>query len=311
MFILLLIVTIAVFLLILATSAIKPHRSSLSLFELKRRIAADDNRAEISLQRESYFTSVLALRDLIVAVLFLVLFSLLIVNFAWWPGVFLCLAAILLYIASFNVNLFDKLSDKMYRSIEKSILNFCAKHRMFVKFIGSRHYDNDREAKIGSSFEFLHLIKDASPTILSQDDKRLILGSMSLKERLVSEIMIPRKDITSVKTTELLGPLVLDDLHRAGHKQVLVTGETIDDIIGVLTLNKMLNVDRKRSLTAGKAFDQPVFFIGDDQTLEQTLVEFLKTDSRLLVVTNFDRRTVGLVTLSDVMTALFGRDLRW
>lgn len=55
--------------------------------------------------------------------------------------------------------------------------------------------------------------------------------------------------------------------------------------------------------------DKKVFYIHQDQSLQQALAAFLRTRHHLFVVINEYRETVGLLSLEDVIEALLGRKI--
>ena len=61
----------------------------------------------------------------------------------------------------------------------------------------------------------------------------------------IDEIMTPRSMIESVPMNELLGPLVLDDLHKKGYSRFPVIDGDIDHVVGVLRIQDLLTIDRK------------------------------------------------------------------
>jgi magnesium and cobalt transporter len=122
--------------------------------------------------------------------------------------------------------------------------------------------------------------------------------------------MTPRGVIDTIGKKELLGPLVLDDLHKTGHSRFPVTDGDIDHIVGVLHIQDLLVLDaRQRSATAEKAMEPRVFYIREDQTLDHALTAFLRTRHHLFVVVNEFRETVGIVSLEDVIETLLGRKI--
>ena len=107
----------------------------------------------------------------------------------------------------------------------------------------------------------------------------------------------------------MLGPLVLDDLHRTGHSRFPVIDEDIDHIVGVLYLRDVLTLDgtKKHTAKVETAMSKKVYYIRQDQTLPQALTAFLKTHHHLFIVINEYRETVGIITLEDTVEALLGK----
>ena len=68
-------------------------------------------------------------------------------------------------------------------------------------------------------------------------------------------------------------------------------------------------VHGKRSITAERAMDQKVNYINQDKSLIDALDLFVSTKKPMCVVVDENKKTAGLVTLSDVIDALFGRKI--
>jgi CBS domain containing-hemolysin-like protein len=160
-----------------------------------------------------------------------------------------------------------------------------------------------------SSREELHHLVETSGSLLSADEKALISHSLTFNDRAVKKIMTPRSVIDSISHKELLGPLVLDDLHKTGHSRFPVVDGDIDHVVGMLHIQDLLTLDTKRSTTAAKAMEPRVFYVREDQTLKYALTAFLRTHHHLFVVVNEFRETVGLLSLEDVIEALIGRKI--
>ena len=128
-------------------------------------------------------------------------------------------------------------------------------------------------------------------------------------KKTVESIMVPRGAIKVLQKTDLVGPLMLDELHRTGHSRFLVLDGDIDHVVGVLHIRTMLELLDKKSQTAEKAMEKSVYYIHQGQTLGDALAAFLKTRHQLFVVVNDNRETTGLLTLEDVIEQMLGHEI--
>jgi CBS domain containing-hemolysin-like protein len=165
-----------------------------------------------------------------------------------------------------------------------------------------------QRAQLDSREELLHLVNQ-SGNLLSSDEKKLIQHGLEFDSKTVEEVMTPRGVIDSISKKELLGPLVLDDLHKTGHSRFPVIDEDIDHVVGMLHIHDLFTLDTKRSTTAEKAMEARVFYIRQDQSLHHALAAFIRTHHHLFIVVNEYRETVGIVSLEDVTEALLGRKI--
>jgi len=121
--------------------------------------------------------------------------------------------------------------------------------------------------------------------------------------------MTPKEDMFTIGKHEILGPLVLDDLHRSGHESFpVLNGGGADDIVGILRLRDVQTLDTTRRHTAKveTAMDPDVRSIDSEESLSTALNLLLNSQHHMLIVTD-GRETVGLVTLSDIIKTLFGK----
>ncbi|MEI6850937.1 MAG: CBS domain-containing protein [Candidatus Saccharibacteria bacterium] len=309
MYIFLLILTVFTFILLLLFAALQPASSKLSRFELERRSKLGDKDAEYELTREKLLIDVISLQRVLVALLLVIVVLLSVVTFNWLIGVFVALFVALEYGSIARLGFLRNWSQKLYIRFEKHILNFIQKMPYLFKILRSIPNSGDSSNQRIDSREELQYLIDESVGVLTPDEKKLVIHGLSFGDQLVNTVMTPRSVIDSIKNTEFLGPLTLDDLHKTGHSRLPVIKGDVDHIIGILNLKSLLALDIKRSTTAEKAMDAKVYYIRQDQTLQHALAAFLRTHHHLFVVVNEFRETVGLLSLEDVIEALLGRKI--
>lgn len=295
--------------LLLMVVGVKPKRSQLSLYELHRRGSLGDMEARQSHQREELISYVISLQNVLIALGLVCLAILGLIIFGWTLDLLIMAAIITFYQKASRLNtVFLHYTQQLYDRYEAHLLGVIERHIKIFKLISSQPVSAGQSVHLGSREELDHIIDNAG-NVLSQNDKKLLAGALKFEKRAVREVMTQRDDIAFIHKNELLGPLVLNELHRAGHSRVPVTGGDLDHIIGILEVKDMLNLDKKRSLTAEKAMDSQVFYVSQDQSLGQVLEVFLKSHQHLLIVKNEAKATVGLISLRDVVEALLGRRL--
>ncbi|MBC7869097.1 CBS domain-containing protein [Candidatus Saccharibacteria bacterium] len=309
MFTFLVVLTVVVFLKLLIVSGIRPPRTPLGSFELERRNRAGDSQAQATLRREQLIPDVISLQRVISALLLVVVVLLSVTTFDWLFGTLIAVVVALEYGAIARLAIIQRWSSQLYGRLEPHLLTFISAHPNIFKLLRSVPRETqDISRGIDSREDLQHLVSQ-SGTILSPDEKKLIVNSLSFNEQLVSTIMTPRSVIDSIKKSEFLGPLTLDELHKTGHSRLPVIDGDIDHVVGILHLQSLLALDIKRSVTAEKAMEPRVFYIREDQTLQHALAAFLRTHHHLFVVVNEFRETVGLLALEDVIEALLGRKI--
>jgi CBS domain containing-hemolysin-like protein len=293
--------------LLVAVAGVRPVTSDMSGFELKRRKQNGDKRAKASLRRRELFADIVSLQRVLEALFVVIFTSLSIVTFGWFFGIMIAVVIALEYGALARMSLWRRRVQKLYEQYEDYVLRFVEKAPWLFALFRSVSPEKS-DLRLDSRDELVHLVAE-SGALLSSNEKKIISHSLRFEDRKVSEVMTPRTMIDSINRSEMLGPLVLDDLHKTGHSRFPVVAGDIDHVIGMLYIQDLLTLDKKRSQTAEKAMSPKVFYIREDHQLSQALAAFLRTRHHLFVVVNQYRETVGLISLEDVLEALLGRKI--
>ncbi len=297
--------TIIIWLLYIVIVAMHPLPAVESSFELKRR-AKHSSAATSQLKREKRLASILFILRLKAALLLLVGVLLLVSLFHPVAGAAL---AILVVTASHVIASQPpllSLSNRLYEIIEPPLLKLTGKKpKIWRAITRDTSHSTDRYRRVDSREDLMQLIEKSAGG-LQEDDRRVITGALNFRQQTAASVMVPRSEIKSVDRKEFLGPLVLDELHGYGHKQLPVTSGDIHHVVGVLSLGDLLSLDVKRSVTAEKAMSKAVVRVNRRDALEDVLHELVSTRQHLAIVVNDNKQTVGLLTLRDVLTALIG-----
>lgn len=293
--------------LLVIVSGIRPRHTQLSKFELSRRAHTGDSEAKQALAREELLGDIYSLQRVTVAVLLVVISFLGVLAYHWFVGIVLALIIALEASVVAHWSFLQKRSQALYSKVEPRLLRFVKRFPGLLRLIRSvaPHVE---DSVLNSKEELEHLVEQAG-TVLTDNERRTILGSLSFGSKLVSDIMTPRAVVDVIDRKETLGPLVLDDLHKTGHSRIPVIDKDIDHVVGVLYTQDLLVIDgsKKSIRTVDKAMNKKVFYVNEAQNLEEALDAFIRTRHHLFIVVNNFRETVGILTLEDVMEALLGR----
>lgn len=309
MFTFLAITTGVVFVLLVVVSSMRPMFHSTSVIELERRAKKGSKEAKMLLRREQLLPDVISLLRIVSALLLVAVVLLAVVTFGWVIGIIVAIVVALEYGAIAKFKPLVHQTTKLYLKLEPTLLSAAEKVPAVFMFIRNVPLENADDYHRFDSREELQELVASSEDVLSEEEKQLIVHALGFGEKRVDSVMTRRKDISSIKKSEFLGPLVLSELHDLGHSRLPVIGSDLNHVVGILHLRDLLSLDIKRSVTAEKAMEPKVHYIREDQTLEHALAAFLKTRHHLFIVINEDRETVGLLTLEDVLEAMIGRKI--
>lgn len=279
--------------------AVSPERTRHSVFELKRL------NAEAILYRERLLETVIAILEFKAILLATILG---VMGFAIWQylGLAITFGVLLLTAASARLKVVHHYAAKLYQKSEPYLLNAITNYPIIKWLFLVRHHDL-HDQKLESPEQLLHLI-ETSGHVLDDDQRTIIRNGVDWHTTHIQSIMTKRASIVGIKHTELLGPLVLDDLHKSGHNRFPVMKGNLDNVIGTLDITELLEVDSgKSTLTAEKAMSPQALRIEQDAPLPEALALLQKSRQHILVVIDDNGKTVGLVTLSDITGSLLGK----
>lgn len=296
---------VVILFVVAAFFSVIPHYPRSSRFELERRRKNKSKDALKQLRRLEYHGDIVALLRWCISVV-LILMALFYGMLAGWEGVLYCVIVVLIYPSLARLEPLKKLSMRYYNQHEEKIINFLSQKKHFRKFINPHRINH--ESIIESRHELEHLIL-SSHDVISHDERTMLLAGLDAKDKKVINCMTKRNEVKTVGHEELLGPLVLDDLHKSGHSQFPVIGQDIDHIIGMLYLPKLLRLEAKRSVRAISAMDKHIEYIDPETTLDHALQQILQSRQTLMVVVDADKKTLGVITIRDIVEALIGRNL--
>lgn len=287
--------------MLLVLASLHPERTKDSIFELRRRQRMGDKRASDTLRRETLLLQVSVLntpaRAMLIALVAILLFQL----FSWW-GLLASLLVALSYEQIAHLSFFAKMTNRLYARREERLLEFISKYKKSMQMIGGKKSLHDEVRTVASKEELAHLL-EASP-IFSEDDKRLLENTLRFSGRTTSELMTPKEKVVTVDDSELLGPLVLDDLHKTGHTIFPVVKG--DKVVGLLDSSDHSDLHTKESVHVRSVMRSEVVKIHEDMALDESLKLLLATKEQLVIVVDDNEQMVGVISLKDIVRALTG-----
>jgi len=302
MLLLLLMLSGALVLALILVSAVRPAHAPFSLFELRRRQKLGDKKAEAALIREESLARLGMLRVPMQVLLGMAAALLLAYVFGWVIGAVAALVVGLLHAPVARFTLVRRLAGKIFARYEKKLLIIVAQHKGLFRLVGGKTLLKSTHPLPASPEEITHIIE--SSNVFSGEDTTLLKNALSFRHRFVKNIMTPAEAIISIPYGDLLGPLVLDGLHKTGHTLFpVMKGSTI---VGILDSKGHVTVRNQDSVYVRDVMYTDIVKIDQTVSLDDALKVFLKSRQQLLIVTNDEGATAGILTLDDVVRALTG-----
>lgn len=305
----LIILFVAVVLLLVLVASVVVGMPDLSVFELERRQKTGDKAAEEALRKHAAYGDITSLQRVFMALLLVLVVVFGVLALGWFVGILFSVVVALEYGMVARVPFVHAWAQRLYVRYESAIVDFVIKQAKIMAMLRTVIV-LPSESRIASREELIHYVGQAG-VVLSADEKQRIVSGLSFGDKTVDSVMTPKSVIDSIKKGEMLGALVLDDLHKTGHSRVPVIDGDIDHIVGVLHIRDLLVIDsvKKHTPKVETVMEPHVYYIREDQTLDHALAAFLKTHHHLFIVVNEYRETVGLLTLEDVIETLLGKKI--
>ncbi len=139
-----------------------------------------------------------------------------------------------------------------------------------------------------------------------QEEYELISSVLEFTDAIVREVMVPRTDMVVVSATADSDE-ALDVVIEAGRSRVPITGESLDDIVGVLYARDLLQLFDEGSGAKGVTeLMRRAYFVPETKRVSELLRELQADKVHLAIVVDEFGGTAGLVTIEDLIEELVG-----
>ena len=143
----------------------------------------------------------------------------------------------------------------------------------------------------------------------AQEDSRLSIEELAIVQRaltfgdyLVHDSITHRSKVQTIKATETVGPILIDELHKFELPFAIVLDES-NEATGILTIGQ-LGI-HSGGIVRDHMLPQ-VYYIHESDSLREALHAFFVTNSPVLIVTNSHEEYVGVITIESIIRLLLG-----
>jgi CBS domain containing-hemolysin-like protein len=160
-----------------------------------------------------------------------------------------------------------------------------------------------------SAGELETLIESGSVTGLMPDERNILEGVFSLRDTLVREVMVPRSRMVTLPVDVTFAAL-MREVHATAHARFPVTGQSLDDLRGLLDLRRLADPIARGLLSPDSPlapYITPVARVQESASLAE-LLPLIRSGQPLLVVVDEHGGTEGLVTVADLTSEIVGDD---
>jgi CBS domain containing-hemolysin-like protein len=134
---------------------------------------------------------------------------------------------------------------------------------------------------------------------------RLLDHGLDFRDRTAAEVMRPRVDVTTIRANEPASRVV--DLLDTGHSRFPVTGDGVDDVIGVVSIADVVILERAaRTTTAVRDLATEPVVLPESAPLPEVLDRLKQAHRQMAIVVDEYGGFAGIITLEDVAEELVG-----
>lgn len=182
-------------------------------------------------------------------------------------------------------------------------VTFCA-----VKIIGKAFGTSlENQGSFISREEIDHLVKESGASgALEEEESKMISGIIAFEETRVSEIMVPRTDMTALPATASVKEAA-EVFKKGGHSRLPVYDGDIDHVVGILYVKDLLEclISGDMDMQVSKLQREPTFVPKTMKTAE--LFDIMKrARMHIAIVVDEYGGTAGLLTMEDLLEEIVG-----
>jgi CBS domain containing-hemolysin-like protein len=143
--------------------------------------------------------------------------------------------------------------------------------------------------------------------LISAQQERIIKGTSHLLERHVRDLMIPIEQVTFISTGQDLSHAIIT-AHLDPHTRFpICEGDDRNQVLGYVNFKEMIYRLRTNPTDSSlHGIIRPVHFVTPEQPATELLRIFVERHEHMAIVRSAEGRTLGLVTMEDVIEELVG-----
>ncbi len=147
--------------------------------------------------------------------------------------------------------------------------------------------------------------ESAEGGLIDAAERDMVAGVLNVDQRLVREIMTPRRRMVGVKADEHVG-IALDMVVETPHTRFPVWGESPDDISGIVHLRSLYLGAQNDPSALVASLARPVLEVAETLPVPALWDRLYESERHCALVINEYGDVAGLVTLEDAIEEIFG-----
>lgn len=156
--------------------------------------------------------------------------------------------------------------------------------------------------------DFLELIDQQEHQIdnrIHRRDLALAAQALLVSDKTIAEIMTPWNKVKKVATHDMVGPILMDELHKTHHAHFPVfQGGDKNDLVGILNIADML--DAKEGGFVKDIMTKRIYYLHEDEKVSDSFLILAQTKHPMFLVINDKEDIVGALSLTELLTQIVG-----
>ena len=139
-----------------------------------------------------------------------------------------------------------------------------------------------------------------------RDERELISSIIEFGDTIVREVMVPRTDMVTLPAASSSDDAV-DLVLEAGRSRIPLTGENVDDIVGLLYARDLLTLyDEDAPPRPARDLAHEAYFVPETKAISELLREMQVKQKHLAIVVDEFGGTAGVVSIEDLLEEIVG-----
>lgn len=164
---------------------------------------------------------------------------------------------------------------------------------------------------IYSKHELIKIVGEhskASKSDVDSDEERIVKGALSFSTKTARDIMTPRTVVYSLDINKTLNKELFDQIVSEGYSRIPVYNGSIDNIVGVLFIKKLINIEMGQKVK-NLYKKTKLVVVKPEIKLDTLLNKFIKSKHHLAIIKNEYGGFEGVVSLEDIIEEIIKTEI--
>ncbi|MEE2746057.1 MAG: hemolysin family protein [Pseudomonadota bacterium] len=164
--------------------------------------------------------------------------------------------------------------------------------------------NNEENTLRGALEEIIEEHPDAE-TPIEDEQRNLLENILNLRDRTISDVMVPRVDIVAIELNADLDEII-KLINEEAHSRVPVFNKTLDNAVGMIHIKDVLAAQQTGGGSNLRKIVRSVLFVAPSMRVLELLLEMRATRKHMALVVDEFGGVDGLLTIEDLVEEIVG-----